>query len=236
MSKELNHLVSLQDIDLKLDRLIEEKDSIPGKIESLKERLEQCRKEIEEVKKQLKDIQVRKKEKEIELDDSEQAIKKHQEELNKVKTNEAYQALLKEIGAAKKKKGMLEDEILVLMEEAEDLSSLQKEKVESLKKEEERVHAKEKDLQERSNLIKETITRVQAERDSIAGRITSATIQRYERIRKKWSGLAIARTKGDSCGGCQIKLPPQVINELLQDKDYVICDNCARILYLEKED
>ena len=37
---------------------------------------------------------------------------------------------------------------------------------------------------------------------------------------------------GQSCGGCRIALPPQVLAELLDDRKLILCPGCGRIIYL----
>ena len=38
----------------------------------------------------------------------------------------------------------------------------------------------------------------------------------------------------DACGGCNMNLPPQVINEIMMKKNLIFCESCARILYIEE--
>src|SRR5207244_10281573 len=66
-----------------------------------------------------KQVTLARKAKELEVADKEAAIKKHQNELNAVKSNEAFKALMHEIDRAKAEKNQIEDAILQLMEEAE---------------------------------------------------------------------------------------------------------------------
>ena len=63
--------------------------------------------------------QRRKKEKELEADKDK--IKKFEAKLYEVKTNKEYQALLKEIEAAKAANDKTEEDILVLMDKVEDI-------------------------------------------------------------------------------------------------------------------
>ena len=59
---------------------------------------------------------------------------------------------------------------------------------------------------------------------------------KYERLIKSKEALAMVSIEGDACGGCNINLPPQVINEVKLKQDLIFCGSCARILYSEEED
>jgi predicted nucleic acid-binding Zn-ribbon protein len=47
-------------------------------------------------------------------------------------------------------------------------------------------------------------------------------------------GLAIASVKNNSCGGCNMFVPPQVINLIKMYDSIVTCEMCNRILYTEE--
>jgi predicted nucleic acid-binding Zn-ribbon protein len=60
-------------------------------------------------------------------------------------------------------------------------------------------------------------------------------LSKYERILHSKDGLAMVNVEHDSCGGCNINLPPQVINEIRMKEELIFCQSCARILYIEEE-
>jgi len=35
-----------------------------------------------------------------------------------------------------------------------------------------------------------------------------------------------------ACQGCNMNVPPQVINEVKMKNELIICENCSRILYI----
>ena len=49
------------------------------------------------------------------------------------------------------------------------------------------------------------------------------------------SGLALVAVKDSSCQGCFIGVTPQVINEIKMQDKIVICESCARMLYIEED-
>ncbi|MDD5756941.1 MAG: C4-type zinc ribbon domain-containing protein [bacterium] len=41
--------------------------------------------------------------------------------------------------------------------------------------------------------------------------------------------------KNNSCGGCHMTLPPQVVNEVRKLDRLVLCESCSRILFWKGE-
>jgi len=56
----------------------------------------------------------------------------------------------------------------------------------------------------------------------------------YERILNSRDGLAIVTVKGNSCGGCNMLVPPQVINLIKMYEHIITCEMCNRILYINE--
>jgi hypothetical protein len=46
-------------------------------------------------------------------------------------------------------------------------------------------------------------------------------------------GVALVPLIKDSCGGCHMVQPPQILNEAYLRAKLVMCDSCARILYVD---
>ena len=57
-------------------------------------------------------------------------------------------------------------------------------------------------------------------------------MRRYTRIRKsKKSGAAVVPMREEVCGGCQLYLTPQIVNEVMAGKKIHSCSHCGRLLY-----
>jgi len=232
MNEQLNFLVELQEIDKIIDQLKNEREAIPIQIEKIKNLLEEEKNKIEELKKNLTQLQVERKNQEIELETREQNIRKHFTELNLVKTNEAYRALLNEIEKSKGEKNQIEEKILELMQKIEDLSLEIKETTKMFSTKQEKSEKEMKILEEKIAKISQEITEKERERENIAKKISSSLFQRYTKIRESKKGLAVVPIEDNHCGGCRMLLPPHLINEVYKNQTIVTCEVCSRILYL----
>jgi uncharacterized protein len=59
-------------------------------------------------------------------------------------------------------------------------------------------------------------------------------LKEYERILLSREGLAIVTVKDNSCGGCHMLVPPQVINLIKMYEHIITCEVCNRILYIKE--
>jgi predicted nucleic acid-binding Zn-ribbon protein len=235
VNEQLKKLVELQEVDLLLDRIRSEMDQIPREIDRLKGEYEQSEASLNELKKKITELQVDRKNKELELRSKEEELTKHQSELFSVKTNEAYTALLKEIEEGKKLKNDIEDTVLAVMEQEDALFTEEKIKKEQLAKRKEEVTKQQGELEDKLQRLRQNLQEVQSEQKQKIDNIKSEIFKRYQRIREKKDGVAVVAVADGFCGGCNIALPPQVINDVLKGEDLVACRNCLRILYLKEK-
>lgn len=236
MNDSIMFLIELQKIDLKMDRLQEESEKLQTEIEGMKQYFEEEKKNVEGNKKNATQLKIDYKNMEIEAAAKDEEAKKHLSELNIVKSNEAYKALLSEIEKVKEDKVQIEDKMLGVMQEIEDFVRLGKEEEQLLK-------VKETDFSQKIQLMdveiqkfQEQINGLNQERQSWVDKIVPDILQRYFQIRENKNGLAVVPIEnGGYCGGCRIVLPAYILNEAKRDKKIIYCENCARIVYYPLE-
>lgn len=232
MNEQLRLLIEIQEIDKVIGSLNKRKKSIPEQIEKIRNFIEEEKKKVEQSKKELSQLQIERKNKEIDLDVKEQTIRKHLTELNLVKTNEAYRALLAEIEKSKIEKSQVEDDILEFMEKIENLTlgikGMEKETREKEEKSTEEIRTLEEELAN----VSEELTKEEDKRKGYLEKISPSLFNRYERIREIKEGLAVVPIEEGYCGGCRMLLPPHLINEVYKNQTIITCEICSRILYL----
>jgi len=70
---------------------------------------------------------------------------------------------------------------------------------------------------------------LKGQRDSAAGRIRPDLLERYETLRKKLGGVAVATIQGAGCGGCGASLPT-ALRQQVHGSDILECPICGRML------
>jgi len=69
------------------------------------------------------------------------------------------------------------------------------------------------------------------ERRDLETQISSDLLPRYERVRKFRGGIGISAARDYVCEVCQVRIRPQVFQEIRKNDQIIACDACQRILY-----
>ena len=90
-------------------------------------------------------------------------------------------------------------------------------------------------LDQREENLKKELTELQQGRAELAAAVEEAARVRYERlVRSKGENVVVGVHHG-VCGGCHMKLPPQVLVFCMADQEIITCTNCGRILYYTRD-
>ena len=235
--EELSNLVALQKLDLEKEKLEKEIRSVPEEIERIHKQIEDGRKFLQEEKGVIQRLQLELKNHNLELETTEQQITKHTIELNTIKSNQAYSALLNEINDARAKKSETEDLVIKALDDIERETKKLEAKTLELKEEERKSQETVKSLNEKEQSLKEILARKNEERVQLANSIEKRFLARYEQLRSRKSNLAVVPVDGHGCSGCYRNLSAQNYNELChlykdpESAALVYCENCSRIIY-----
>lgn len=235
LKSQLNNLVQLQTIDTQIYALRAEKEAKPEEIKALEAAFEEKKQNLANLEKTALDLQKQRKEKELELATKEENIKKLQSQLYTLKTNKEYQAMIQQINGAKADASVIEDKILGSLDQTEKLKQdVEKEKA-RLNEEEKIFNEQKNKIQNRIKEIDDRLSQLEAQRQQVIPTIDRKIFAQYERILLSRDGLAIASVHDNSCKGCNMFVPPQVINLIRMYERIITCEVCNRILYIENE-
>ena len=225
-------LVSLQELDSEIYALRNEKEAKPLEIKVMEASFEAKKQNLANLEKKSLDLQKQRKDKELELASKEEAAKKLQSQLYSLKTNKEYQTMLQQIQDAKADGSMVEEKILILFEES-DQAKKEIEQENSKIKEEEKVFIEQKKkVEARIKECDDRLAVLEAKRKQAAPGLDAKVFSQYERILNSRDGLAIVSVKNNSCSGCNMNIPPQVINLIKMYDNIITCEVCNRILYI----
>lgn len=218
-------------MDLEIDGLKSKAQSISPLIARKNAEIDGLKTSLKTAKDKALTSQVKKKALEGQVEEQDKLVKKHQGELNSLKSNEAYKAMLSEIENAKNEKSKIEDGILALMEQIDSAEKDFKATEQTLKTQESSIRTEIQKLESEKAAIEAQAQAKKAERDVFAATITPASLTQYEGIRVRRYGVAIVPVVNKCCGGCQMSLTPNKIIEVTKAKNVIYCENCTRILY-----
>lgn len=234
LKAQISNLVRLQTIDSEIYALKYEKEGKPQEIKTLEADFEAKKQHLAGLEKNSLDLQKQRKEKELELAGKEENAKKLQTQLYSLKTNKEYQTMLQQIQDVKADTSVIEDMVLELFDKFDKIKSEIEQEKQKLKEEERVFNERKKKIEDRIKEIDDRLTQLETQRKQAITDIEPKILSQYERILHNRDGLAIAGVKDDSCGGCNMFVPPQVINLIKMYERIITCEICNRILYIEE--
>ncbi len=123
MDVQLELLIRLQQVDIKITQLLETISALPHNLRSLEEKLQQQKVALEQADKAVPAEEARRRRLESDRKDQQQKLIKYREQSSSVKTNEQFHALQHEIGFVEAEIRRIEDEELSSMIKSESLES-----------------------------------------------------------------------------------------------------------------
>ena len=232
MLADLEKLIQLQRAETELRQVENELTEIPERKTELETRLLQERTRLDAAKQGLAVSQKTRRQFESELQDLEAKRSKYKTQLMDVKTNKEYTAMLHEIEAAEREIRGREDQVLMEMEKAEQLSAEIKSEEAAFKAVEEASRREGRGLDEKTSALRQQVARLTGDRDAVAATVSPSALELFHRI-AKLRGSAVAEVKDATCQLCHLKLRLQMFVELKHNDAVIQCPSCSRILYFE---
>jgi len=230
LQQTLYSLIELQEIDLKLDKLNEERGDLPRKVNNLENMIKSKKEQFEDQKHQIIQLKVDEKNDELELNSNKEKLKKYEAQLYQVKTNKEYDAISSETENVKSVIDTIETRILETEEKIEALTASNEKIKHEITEHESEFKEHYTALQEKINSSAEEENLLRQERQIAEKKLTNQQIKSYERIRSAKRGIAVSSCNGGVCSGCFSFIPPQKVVEIRNMKKLYYCESCGRIL------
>lgn len=230
--QQLDLLIALQENEREAARLQAELDRVPGKKAEMEAGLETCEQEIREWQEKVDSLKKDYRARENELELNQSRISKRKAQLNSVKTNREYQALLKEIDEIRETNSSLEDASLKCLDDLDAAEQALAEKKEECAAQRERIEKEKQELEKTARELEDRIKRLTGDSDSIAEKLDSGLVKQYRQIKQRSGGLGIVRVENAVCKGCHLNIPPQMYNELHRGNELRMCPHCHRLIYV----
>jgi len=231
MNADLKRLIRLQSIDSAIQGVRSSVDKFPGISKALDAKLSDAQANLVAAQERSKNNQATRKKLESEVTAHEAKITKYREQMLSVKTNTEYKALQTEIEHAQAAIRGVEDSILGLMMEAESSQSDIKAAEARLKEDQQLVNQERRELEAAHQKEVIALEAYEKERKEVETEISSDLLPRYERVRKFRGGIGLSPARDYVCEVCQVRIRPQVFQEIRKNDQIIACDACQRILY-----
>ncbi len=227
----LEKLLVLQDRDRKLRQMLQETKDIPARKALIESRLKANRDACALAQENLKKNAATAKSIELEIDSVKDTIRKYRNQQTQIKSNDQYRALEREIREQSGRIRELEEQVIKLMEEAELLKTQIAERDAVLKQDEASVETDIKALDDRLAMIEGEVVEAKRNREGLTEGIDEAWLSRYTRIFNNKGDFAFVPVDNGICGGCHMKVPPQLVQDAKRGDQMVSCSYCGRLLF-----
>ncbi|BCW94804.1 MAG: hypothetical protein WHS44_10965 [Fimbriimonadales bacterium] len=232
MHRQMSLLRDLQAIDSYIDRLRKELAQLDSG-ERIRVKLEQSRARMEQIKARYEQSYAAAAEQERLLQEFDQRIRQAEADLysGRVTNPRELQLMQQEIEQAKQTREELDMQMLKMWD---DLESLKKD-----------IDASERDLQQierfyeahveeyrqRKAALESEIAFHEKEREKLTQQIDPDALARYQTLRERLGGTAVAVVAQKACTVCHTLLTPYTLKRLENEDALIACESCGRLLY-----
>lgn len=232
----LDRLFRLQEVLLEMSKKTDRREKTPDHLAHIEAAYRDTRKLREEAGTNLARVSSRKRSLDSEIADLGESLKKYQQQLQSVKTNKEYGALLNEIDTVKREIRTREDEILALEESLATSSAEAAEREEAFPAEEAGYEEEMKEWRAEQAVLAEEIARAERLAAELRETLDRRLLATFDRIARGRAGVAVARVEmvgpqTAACSACHVRLRPQLLSDLRLSKETILCESCKRILY-----
>jgi len=228
---KLKALEELQQIDLDTGGLDAEAQQIPRRRADIESGLGAARKVYQGEQKRVDDNERERRGIEQLLALERDKVKKWEGRLGEIRTPREYAALSREIDIAKKTNDTQSENLRTLQATGADLRKAMENAADALSEREMAAEVELQELAAREGEFARRRTELEGRRGEAARRVDPALLSRYEGIKKRRAGVAVAAVVGQTCRGCNRNIPPQLFIVLQRAESIETCPNCNRIIY-----
>jgi predicted nucleic acid-binding Zn-ribbon protein len=231
LKEKLKALEELQQIDLELNEIQAAIAAHPAQRAETEAGVVAARKDWEQEQGRLDQNERERRQLESLLGMERDKVKKWEGRLGEIRTPREYAALSREIDIAKKTNEGQAEAVKELTATAEGLKKAVETKEEELSEKEAAAQASIEELEKKKAADEEKARGLEARRAEAAKVVDPALLSKYENIKRRRAGVAIAQVVGMTCKGCHRNIPPQLAIVLQRANSIETCPSCHRIIY-----
>lgn len=231
MNPQIAALHRLQKQDRRLTNLERSLASIPVRIEELDGDLARLEKMLDAERSKFEETRSFQVSQENQLSAEEELIRQSKSRLNQVTTTRELAATQRELDSTRRMASKRSQEIKNLLEgvaEAENRIAAMEEELSKLRSQAE---AEKQRLNDSRATLGSQIEKLRAGRGALTTEIDPDTLRTYDRIRKRWGGIAFMPSNRERCSGCKMMIPHQIYVRLVRGDEILGCEHCGRLLY-----
>jgi hypothetical protein len=235
LNQKLSPLIELQKLDLRIMEITDARRKIPERLHAAESPLRDATQQLSETKAAVDAATKERRAHEKDLEVHEAHTEKMKSHAANLKTNKEYQAHLFELELANKKRGELEEKILLSMDKTDQLQKAANE-LQDKKHALEKVFAQEKQaLETQDKELATELVQLEKQYREASAKIEKGLLDRYNQVKASRKDQPLAAVRDGICAGCRLQIPPQLIAQVKRSDELHVCPYCRRMLFWEGE-
>ncbi len=231
MLPDLQVLIDLQKLESTAEDTRRTLEAIPSRLEALKTSISARNDAVTIAREQLDETRLARRANENDLAIVQTRLSTFKDRLMAVKTNKEYQAIQKEIATAQEEARSLEDQTLERMLEIDDRAATAAETERTLVSEKAASLQAQEALDNERNVLEHQLEQSTWVRSRLVKGLTPKALAMFEHVASQRQGVAVVEARTGHCSFCNVRLRPQVFNNVRLNQSLIQCDSCLRILY-----
>lgn len=235
MLDAIEKLLILQDRDRKIRRLRAELAHIEPERQMFRAKAATAQTQLEEARTRVKQLESDRKNLELEVEAKKQLIARYANQQLETRKNEEYRALAHEIDTCRAAIFEIENREIELMEQAEAAQNEVASQTQAAKEAGKLMEDQLSQLTKREANLEAELAELTQNRDALAAAVDPSARGRYERLSRSKGENVVVGVQHGVCGGCHMRLPPQLLVQCQAQQELVSCSNCGRLLYYTRD-
>lgn len=231
MLPDLERLIRLQQLETAVAEARQTIESLPAQREKLEASVAEHAGSLEAAEQRLSANKAARRELEKEAAAIEKRLATSREHSMAVKTNPELWAVQAEIERATADLRRLEDRILEMMMEADELSSDIEAARQALAEERTTADEEQRRLEQEQERLQARVERHAGDREEIVSGLPPRLLETFDTLMRGRKGIAVSEVHDGRCRSCQVRLRPQLHNDVRLNQRLIQCESCQRILY-----
>ncbi|MGZ3687856.1 MAG: zinc ribbon domain-containing protein [Bdellovibrionota bacterium] len=232
LREQLKALEHLQELDLKIDSVRKNRDSIPGALKALEDNLAKAKSMVLSKQTVITEAEKVQRQTQAAMDLNRDRQARSNTKMDNVHNSNEFNAANKEIEQLKKVSATLEEQnkksTVEIEAHTKELGNLS----EQVTKAEQERNAKAEQLSSQTSKLEKEIQSLMSERGQYTTMVERGILSVYDRVRGARGGLGIVPAVGGRCKGCNMVVPPQLYILVQRAIEMQACPSCHRILFV----
>jgi predicted nucleic acid-binding Zn-ribbon protein len=212
----------------KVNRRLQQLQGLLGETDEVRN----ARQSVEQTQTELHDWRAKQKNAELEDKTLAEKIQVTEDRLmnGSIRNPKELDALQHSLEALRRQRESVVEEEVTAMGQAETLTGKLESEQAALTTVESGWNGNQSELREEELKLKQNSVLLKREREQLVAAMDAGLRERYETMRKRKAGVAIAPVQNGTCSACHVTLPTGVVNTLRASTTLVVCPSCGRYL------